>query len=223
MTTVPSQLGPYAIEREIGRGGMGVVYLGRDSKLDRAVAIKAMPEHLAEDAERLSRFEREAKTLAQLSHANVAGIYGVEESDGAWCPDGRDAGPNVELDDFGLFLWAYGEYAERWPDDPWIAETLPAVLEGVADPLELDDAPLVHQQGAEVLDRVAHAQARAHALEHRLPLAARVERAEDGVSQLVVAREQVGELLELPSHVGEVALLLRQREQRAGVAPGGSG
>ncbi len=77
-----STVGPYTIEREIGRGGMGVVYLGRDTTLDRAVAIKALPEHLAEDPERLARFEREAKTLAQLSHPNVAGIYGVEEQDG---------------------------------------------------------------------------------------------------------------------------------------------
>ncbi len=62
---------------------MGVVYLGRDTKLDRPVAIKALPEHLAEDPDRLARFEREARTLAQLSHPNVAGIYGVEEQDGA--------------------------------------------------------------------------------------------------------------------------------------------
>ena len=76
------RLGPYEIEAEIGRGGMGVVYLGRDTKLDRAVAIKALPEHLSDDPDRLARFEREAKTLAQLSHPNVAGIYGVEESGG---------------------------------------------------------------------------------------------------------------------------------------------
>jgi len=62
---------------------MGVVYLGRDSRLDRDVAIKALPEHLASDPDRLARFEREAKTLAQLNHPNVAGIYGVEEHEGA--------------------------------------------------------------------------------------------------------------------------------------------
>ncbi len=82
MSEAPAQIGQYSVEREIGRGGMGVVYLARDSKLDRAVAMKALPEHLAGDAERLARFEREAKTLAQLSHPNVAGIYGVEEQDG---------------------------------------------------------------------------------------------------------------------------------------------
>ncbi|MHC4976987.1 MAG: protein kinase domain-containing protein [Planctomycetota bacterium] len=78
-----SQIGPYTIEREIGRGGMGVVYLARDTRLDRDVAIKSLPEHLAADPDRLARFEREARVLATLNHPNVAGIYGVEEQDGA--------------------------------------------------------------------------------------------------------------------------------------------
>jgi len=83
MSIAPAQIGPYTIDRELGRGGMGVVYLGRDTRLDRAVAIKALPEHLAQDPERLARFEREARTLAQLNHPNVAGIHGVEEHEGA--------------------------------------------------------------------------------------------------------------------------------------------
>ncbi len=62
---------------------MGVVYLARDTRLDREVAIKALPGHLATDPARHERFEREAKTLAGLSHPNVAGIYGVEEQNGA--------------------------------------------------------------------------------------------------------------------------------------------
>ena len=78
-----TRIGPYQLAREIGRGGMGVVYLGHDPRLDRAVAIKALPEHLASDPDRLARFTREARTLAQLSHPNVAGIFGVEEHDGA--------------------------------------------------------------------------------------------------------------------------------------------
>lgn len=76
-------IGPYNVQQEIGRGGMGVVYLARDTRLDRDVAIKALPDHLATDPLRLERFEREARTLAGLSHPNVAGIYGVEEQDGA--------------------------------------------------------------------------------------------------------------------------------------------
>ncbi len=77
------QIGPYSITRELGRGGMGVVYLARDTRLDREVAIKALPAELASDPARLERFEREAKTLAQLNHPNLAGIHGVEEQDGA--------------------------------------------------------------------------------------------------------------------------------------------
>ena len=81
-TGVPTQIGPYRIEREIARGGMGIVYLARDTRLDRAAAIKALPEDVAGDPDRLARFEREAKVLASLNHPNVAGIYGVEESGG---------------------------------------------------------------------------------------------------------------------------------------------
>jgi len=81
--TTPQQIGPYRIEAEVGRGGMGVVYRATDTRLDRAVAVKALPEHLAADPDRLARFEREAKTLATLNHPNVAGIHGVEEHEGA--------------------------------------------------------------------------------------------------------------------------------------------
>jgi serine/threonine-protein kinase len=69
--------GRYTVEREIGRGGMGVVYLARDVNLDRPVAIKVLPEHLAADAERLARFQREAKLLASVNHPNIAGIHGI--------------------------------------------------------------------------------------------------------------------------------------------------
>ena len=80
--TLPSRLGSYLIERELGRGGMGIVYLARDPRLGRAVAIKVLPETLANDPERLSRFDREARVLASLNHPNIAAIYGLEESDG---------------------------------------------------------------------------------------------------------------------------------------------
>ncbi|MFG0304925.1 MAG: protein kinase [Phycisphaerales bacterium JB040] len=75
-------IGPYEIESELGRGGMGVVYRARDTRLDRTVAVKALPEELARDPVRLERFEREARTLAQLNHPNIAGIHGLEEHDG---------------------------------------------------------------------------------------------------------------------------------------------
>ena len=69
MTTMPQQIGPYVIEQEIGRGGMGIVYLARDTKLDRDVAIKVLPDELLADTARLARFEREAKLLATLHHS----------------------------------------------------------------------------------------------------------------------------------------------------------
>src|ERR1700689_1897412 len=79
---VGTRLGPYEIIARIGAGGMGEVYRGRDTKLDREVAIKILPDALAQDPERLARFEREAKVLASLNHPNIAQIYGVEESSG---------------------------------------------------------------------------------------------------------------------------------------------
>jgi len=75
-----THLGPYEVLEPIGKGGMGEVYRARDSKLDRDVAIKVLPDELARDEERVTRFEREAKLLASLNHANVATLYGIEES-----------------------------------------------------------------------------------------------------------------------------------------------
>ena len=77
-----TRFGPYEISAEIGSGGMGVVYQATDTKLDREVAIKVLPESMASDAERVARFDREAKTLASLNHPNIAQIHGLEESDG---------------------------------------------------------------------------------------------------------------------------------------------
>ncbi len=72
-------LAHYEILEPLGAGGMGEVYRARDTKLDRDVAIKVLPEDFASDAERLARFEREAKLLASLNHANIAAIYGLED------------------------------------------------------------------------------------------------------------------------------------------------
>src|SRR5688572_20412685 len=75
------RLGPYEILNAIGVGGMGEVYRARDTKLDRYVAIKVLPDAFASDHERVARFEREAKTLASLNHPNIAAIHGVEEAE----------------------------------------------------------------------------------------------------------------------------------------------
>ena len=70
----------YKITAKLGQGGMGEVYRATDTKLDREVAIKVLPQSFAENKERLARFEREAKTLATLNQPNIAGIYGLEKS-----------------------------------------------------------------------------------------------------------------------------------------------
>ncbi len=75
-------LGSYTILSLLGKGGMGEVWRARDTKLDRDVAIKVLPEQLASDTERVLRFEREAKLLASLNHTNIGAIHGLEESDG---------------------------------------------------------------------------------------------------------------------------------------------
>ena len=80
--TPGTRLGPYEIAAQIGEGGMGEVYQATDTTLSRQVAIKVLPESLAADAERIARFEREAKTLASLNHPNIAQIYGFEKSSG---------------------------------------------------------------------------------------------------------------------------------------------
>ena len=77
-----TRLGPYEILEPLGAGGMGEVYRARDSRLERDVAIKVLPADFAADKERLARFEREAKLLAQLTHPNIAGIYGIEDAGG---------------------------------------------------------------------------------------------------------------------------------------------
>ena len=75
-----TRLGSYQIVAAIGAGGMGEVYRARDFRLERDVAIKILPEAFARDADRMARFEREAKLLACLNHPNIAQIYGLEES-----------------------------------------------------------------------------------------------------------------------------------------------
>ena len=74
-----TKLGPYQIVGAIGAGGMGEVYRAHDTRLGRDVALKVLPEAFARDAERLSRFQREAKLLAAMNHSNIAIIHGLEQ------------------------------------------------------------------------------------------------------------------------------------------------
>jgi serine/threonine protein kinase/Tol biopolymer transport system component len=77
-----TRFGSYEILSALGAGGMGEVYRARDTRLDRDVAIKILPEAFAADADRVARFQREAKVLASLNHPHIAAIYGLEEANG---------------------------------------------------------------------------------------------------------------------------------------------
>ena len=81
-------LAHYKILRQLGKGGMGEVYLADDTKLDRQVAIKVLPDAVRHNPERLARFRREARAAASLTHPNIATIYALEEA----VPGDDDAG-----------------------------------------------------------------------------------------------------------------------------------
>jgi eukaryotic-like serine/threonine-protein kinase len=75
-------LGHYRVGEQLGRGGMGEVFLADDLNLNRKVALKFLPDAFTGDPERMARFEREAKLLASLNHTNIAAIYGLEQAEG---------------------------------------------------------------------------------------------------------------------------------------------
>src|SRR5262245_54978024 len=75
-----TRVGPYQITGPIGAGGMGEVYRARDHRLNRDVALKVLPDVVADDPDRRARFEREAQALAALNHPHIAQIYGAEET-----------------------------------------------------------------------------------------------------------------------------------------------
>src|ERR1700756_2986514 len=77
-----TQLGPYEILSAIGAGGMGEVYRARDTRLDRIVAVKILPDHLSDRAELRERFEREARTVASLNHPHICTLYDIGQQDG---------------------------------------------------------------------------------------------------------------------------------------------
>jgi serine/threonine protein kinase len=80
--TTGTRLVACEITAAIGAGGIGEVYRARDTRLNRDVAVKTLPDAFAHDAERLARFEREAQILASLNHPHIAAVYGLEEWDG---------------------------------------------------------------------------------------------------------------------------------------------
>ncbi len=77
-----TQLGPYEILSPLGAGGMGEVYKARDTRLDRTVAIKVLPAHVADDPDLRQRFEREAKTISSLNHPHICTLHDIGQQDG---------------------------------------------------------------------------------------------------------------------------------------------
>ncbi len=80
--TPGTTLGPYEIQAPLGAGGMGEVYQARDTRLDRTVAIKVLPEHVAADPDLKLRFEREARTVAALNHPHICTLHDIGTQDG---------------------------------------------------------------------------------------------------------------------------------------------
>jgi hypothetical protein len=134
----PTTIGPFKIERELGRGGMGEVYLARDSRLDRQVAIKAIPAHMAADADRLARFQREAKVLASLNHPNIGAIYGLEES---------EAGGTGAARQYLVLEFIEGEtLAQRLTQGPIAVDEALNIAKQIAEALEAaHDKGIVHR------------------------------------------------------------------------------
>ena len=123
-----TRLGVYEVTAKIGEGGMGEVYQARDTKLNRDVALKVLPDLFASDPDRLARFQREAQLLASLNHPNIGAIYGLEESDG--------------IQALALELIEGPTLADRIADGPLsIEESLP-IARQIADALEA-----AHEQG----------------------------------------------------------------------------
>jgi hypothetical protein len=157
--TPGTKLGSYEILSQIGAGGMGEVYRARDPKLGRDVAIKVLPEMFARDAERMARFQREAKVLASLDHPNIATIHGLEESDGTralvmealrilgdvernWKPDGVASywiavGCASLGDKDAAFEWLEKALQERAPFLVYLKETVN--LEGLRNDPRFDN------------------------------------------------------------------------------------
>ena len=87
--TTGNRLGSYEILSPLGAGGMGEVYKAKDSRIERTVALKVLPQEFFENKESIARFEREAQSLAAVSHPNIAALYSFEEISGPICSSWR--------------------------------------------------------------------------------------------------------------------------------------
>jgi serine/threonine protein kinase len=142
---IGKSIGPYQILAELGRGGMGEVYRARDTKLNRDVALKILPETFAADPDRLARFRREAQVLASLNHPNIAGIYGIEDNGAVHAlvmelVEGRDLSEIIRSSEAG----------PSGPADPPGLKTRPPF--GASRGIPLEDALAIARQIAAALE-----------------------------------------------------------------------
>ncbi len=139
--TLPAgtRLGSFQIVSMIGQGGMGEVYRARDTQLDRDVALKVLPDAFADDAERLHRFEREAKSLAALNHPNIAQVFGIVTGDQASSGQGRRA-PAIAME------FVDGRSLDELGATPMEMEEALPILRQIAAALEAaHDAGIIHR------------------------------------------------------------------------------
>jgi len=143
-----TRIGSFEIAAQIGAGGMGEVYRATDSRLGREVAIKVLPEAFAADAERLARFDREARTLACLNHPGIAHIYGVEDlpatgsGQAGTVSAGEGAGPGRPLRALVMELVEGPTLADRLVKGPIPVEEALPIARQIAEALEA-----AHEQG----------------------------------------------------------------------------
>ena len=144
------RLGVYHLDGLIGAGGMGHVYRASDTKLGRQVAIKVLPQAFTADTDRLARFEREARALASLNHANIATIYGLEQFDISDSPGAAPVrGLVLELvEGQTLADWIRNAGARRRRHDGSVATSDAARTSGLA----CDEALRIARQIADALD-----------------------------------------------------------------------
>src|SRR5262245_51030188 len=131
------RFGNYEIASLLGAGGMGEVYRARDTKLNRDVALKILPELFAADSDRVARFQREAQLLATLNHSHIAHIYGLE---------GREGQDGQEIHAIVLELVEGPTLADRIAEGPLPLDEALAIAGQIADALEAaHDKGVVHR------------------------------------------------------------------------------
>jgi len=137
MSLAGARFGAYEVVALLGEGGMGAVYRAHDTKLDRDVALKVLPESFASDPDRLMRFEREAKTLASLNHPHIAQVFAIEEIAGV--------GPGVSQA-IVMELVAGEDLAQRISRGPIPLEEALPIARQIAEALETaHEAGIIHR------------------------------------------------------------------------------